>query len=138
MSEEIKIRRGWLKFMYIFTLVTAGSVGLLMLIAPGFTRSLFGMPEQDPVTLGCYGSVLVACALLSVLGLRSPVKFAPILLMQLFYKPIWFVAVIIPLAATGRFPRYAVPLCVLFGAMIVGDLIAIPFRQVFSKESGEV
>ena len=39
MSRDIKIRWGWLKFMYILTIVMAGGCGLGMLIAPELIKS---------------------------------------------------------------------------------------------------
>jgi hypothetical protein len=75
-----------------------------------------------------------AWGLLSILGLRSPLKFTPVFLMQLFYKSAWFIGVALPLWATGHFPSYAIPTVIIFATFIVGDLIAIPFSYVFAKE----
>lgn len=135
MSDEIKVRWGWLKFMYLYTLVGAGGFGLGMIVIPGQMRAIFGWPGQDPIMLGICGSVYLAFALLSTLGLKSPLKFSPILLLQLVYKLIWFVGVIIPITITGNFPSYAILLVVIFASYIIGDLIAIPFSYVFAKES---
>ncbi len=135
MSRDIKIRWGWLKFMYILTIVMAGGCGLGMLIAPELIKSMFSWPVKEPIVLGSYGSVLVAFGLLSILGLRSPLKFVPVLFFQLCYKSIWFIGVILPLLVTGKFPMYAIPLCIIFAIAIVGDIIAIPFPYVFSKRS---
>jgi hypothetical protein len=40
-----------------------------------------------------------------------------------------------PLWMTGRFPATHAITTVLFGLVVVGDLIAIPFRYVFAKPS---
>jgi hypothetical protein len=53
--------------------------------------------------------------------------------MQLCYKSIWFIGVVFPLLATGKFPLYAILLVVIMASYIIGDLIAIPFSYVFSK-----
>ena len=60
-------------------------------------------------------------------------KFAPVLLLQLSYKVIWFIGVIISILAAGKFPNYAILHVVIFATYIIGDLIAIPFSYVFSK-----
>lgn len=132
----MKVRWTWLKIMYAYTLIGAGGFGLGILLVPGLMMKMMGFPAQDPVTLGIAGSVFCACAVLSVLGLRSPLKFAPVLVLQLLYKLIWFIAVVLPLLVSGQFPGYAGILAVIFATYIIGDLIAIPFPVVFAKEAG--
>jgi len=92
---------------------------------------------NEPIAFGVIGSVYTAFGLLSILGLRSPLKFAPLLLMQLCYKSIWFVGVFLPLLITGHFPTYGITMVIIFGTYIIGDLIAIPFAYVFAKESNQ-
>jgi hypothetical protein len=87
------------------------------------------------MVFGIVASVYLSFALLSILGLRSPLKFSPILLLQLGYKVIWFIGILIPILIAGKFPSYAIVYVVIFASYIVGDLIAIPFSYVFSKES---
>jgi len=133
MSKDINVRWGWLKAMYIYTIVGAGGFGLGIIVIPNVMRSIFSWPGQDPVVLGVTGSVYLSFGLLSILGLRAPLKFAPVLLLQLSYKVIWFIGVIIPILAAGKFPTYAILHVVIFATYIIGDLIAIPFSYVFSK-----
>ena len=135
MDKDIDVRWKWLKGMYILTIIHAGGSGLGMILMPGFIRSLFGWPNQDPIVFGILGSVWVACGLLSILGLRSPLKFSPLLLLQLTYKVVWFIGVILPLLIAGEFPVYAMGYVFFFIVYIVGDLTAIPFPYVFAKES---
>jgi len=97
-------------------------------------RSIFGWPSQDPIVFGVVGSVYLSFALLSILGLRSPLKFAPLLLMQLCYKSIWFLGVLLPLLMTGHFPAYGITMVIIFATYIIGDLIAIPFAYLLSKK----
>jgi hypothetical protein len=134
MTRDYNIRWTWLRIMYIYTIVGAGGFGLGILLFPDVLKSLLGWPTQDPIVLGIFGSVGVAFGLLSILGLRSPLKFVPILLLELCYKTIWFVAVILPLLITGQCPLYAIFYKVVFATYIIGDLIAIPFPYVFAKE----
>ena len=129
----MNVRWGWLKWMYIYTIVGAGGFGLGIIVIPNVMRSIFGWPSQDPIVLGVTGSVYLSFALLSILGLRSPLKFIPILLLQLTYKVVWFIGVILPILFAGKFPTYAILLVVIFATYIIGDLIAIPFSYVFSK-----
>ena len=134
MSEGMRIRWGWMKFMYCYTIVVAGAAGLGTLFAPRMGESMLGFPHQDPITYGINGSVYVAFAILSVFGLRSPLKFAPVLLLQLSYKVVWIICVTLPILVAGRLPTHGIILAVIFATFVIGDLIAIPFRYVFSKD----
>jgi len=120
MSGKNKINFGRIKFMYLYTIIGAG----------GFFR----WPDQDPVVFGITGSVYLAFALASLFGLRSPLKFLPILLLQLFYKSIWFIGVVILLINSGNFPLSAILILVIFATYIIGDLLSIPFSYIFNKE----
>jgi hypothetical protein len=135
MSEEINVRWGWLKGMYIYTIIGAGVFGLGLIVIPNVMKSVFKWPNQDPIVLGATGSVNLAFAILSIVGLRSPLKFVPVLLLQLCYKVVWFIGVVLPLLVAGEFPTYAILHVVIFATYIIGDLIAIPFSYVFAKQS---
>lgn len=133
MSKPVNVRWGWLKFMYFYTIVGAGLFGLGILIKPDMIKAVFRWPAEEPISLGIVGSVYAAFGFLSLLGLRDPLKFAPILLLQLSYKAVWFIGVVAPLLISGRFPGYALFTVVIFTTYIVGDLIAIPFQFVFIR-----
>jgi len=133
MREGATIRWRWLRFMYLYTVVGAGGFGLAILAVPATMKAAFRWPGDEPVALGIVGSVYLAFGILSLLGLRDPLKFVPVLLLQLCYKVVFFAAVAAPLLVSGRFPAYAVLTAVIFATYIVGDLIAIPFSYVFAR-----
>ena len=137
MSDKINVRRGWIKGMYIYTIVGAGGFGLGMIFIPGVMRSIFGWPNQDPIVFGVIGSVYLSFGILSIFGLRSPLKFLPVLLLQLSYKVIWFIGVVLPLLVVGKFPLYGLLHVIIFATYIIGDLIAIPFPYVFARQSDQ-
>jgi hypothetical protein len=128
------IRWGWLRFLYVYTIVGAGGTGLVMILSPGFVPSLFRMPAQDPFIYGVAGSIWLSFGILSVLGLRAPVRFLPVLLMQLCYKTIWLAGVVLPLLFRGDFPVYGVVFTLIMASYVVLDLIAIPFSLLFCAE----
>jgi hypothetical protein len=134
MENPASVRWGWLKAMYVCTVVVSGSVGIGMILFPNTFQSVFRLPPQDPVMLGLGGSLFLALGLVSILGLRSPLKFAPVLLLELVYKPVWLLALVLPLFLKGQFPFYVVFISVTFVAFIVGDLIAVPFSYLFTKK----
>ena len=133
MSDQASIRWKWIKGMYIYTLIGAGGYGLMILFFPGLIKLIFNLPDQAGNILGIIGSVYLAFGLLSILGLRSPLKFLPVLLLQLAYKVVWFIGVILPLLVSGRISLFELPYVIFFATYIIGDLIAIPFPYVFAK-----
>jgi len=82
--------------MYAYTIVGAGVIGLALLIVPNTMMSLLGIPTEEPIIAGMAYSVWLAFGILSIFGLRSPLKFVPVLLLQFTYKVVWFIAVIAP------------------------------------------
>ena len=105
---------------------------------PDVMCRIFGWPGQDQaIGFGVAGSVYTSFALLSVLGLRSPLKYSPVLLLQMCYKVVWFIGVIIPLMLTGGFQSYMVLYAVIYATYIIGDLIAIPFPYLFARQGTE-
>ncbi|MFZ5565327.1 MAG: hypothetical protein ACOZBW_14915 [Thermodesulfobacteriota bacterium] len=134
MEQAAKIRMGWIKGMYWYTIFGAGGSGAGMILAPGLSQRLFGMGDQDPIFFGIAASIWLAFGVMSAFGLRSPLKFLPVLCMQLLYKSVWVIGVIVPLVATGRLPDYSGFIIVIMVSYIVGDLIAIPFHYVFAME----
>lgn len=130
---EGTIRSNWLKAMYIANIVIAGPIGIAYLLAPETTSAIMGLPGGDPVSAGIsYGAVPLAFGLAGVLGLRWPVRIAPVLILQALYKTLFLIGTVVPLALSGQVPGHAVTLVVLFVLFIVGDLIAIPFPSLLS------
>ena len=109
-----------------------GGFGLGILAMPATMKAAFRWPGEEPIALGIVGSVYLAFGILSICGLRDPLKFVPVLLLQLCYKVAFFVGVAAPLLVSERFPAHAVLTAVIFATYIVGDLIAIPFSYVFT------
>ena len=136
MKEVSGIHWRWLRIMYLYTILGAGGFGLALLVMPGRLKMAFRWPGDEPIALSIVGSVFLAFGVLSVFGLRDPLKFVPVLLLQLCYKLVWFVGAVVPLLLSGKFPEYALLLTVIFVTYVVGDLIAIPFPYVFKGYGG--
>jgi hypothetical protein len=133
MENVKKVRYGWLKFMYIYTAIGAGFIGLGMFIIPQTINTAFNLPAQDPIIYGVAGSTFLAFGLVSLLGFRSPITFIPILLLQMTYKIIWFIGTILPLVMKSQLPSYSISIIIIFASYILGDIIAIPFGLLFSR-----
>ncbi len=134
MAGQYVIRWRWLKAMYVYTAIVAGGFGLAMVLAPLQIQSILGMPAQAPVTFGLNGSIFLSFGLAAIAGVRAPLKYCPVLLLELAYKVIWLLAVVVPLASQGKFPASAMVQVVIFVTFVLGDLIAIPFRYMFAGD----
>jgi hypothetical protein len=130
MKETPGVRVSCLRFLYWYTILGAGAVGLWVLLLPRTFATAFGMPAQDPFILGVAGGAWLAFGIIAAVGLRSPLAFAPIFLVQLGYKVLWLAGVFLPQALRGTLPLYAWVLAGIFASYIVLDLVAIPFRRL--------
>lgn len=133
LSQHV-IRWRWLRFMYIYTAIVAGGFGLAEIVAPAGVQSLLDMPTQDSVVFGLSGSVFLAFGLVAVLGVRAPLKYCPVLLVELAYKLIWLFGVVVPIALRDEFPASSIVQVVIFATFVLGDLVAIPFRYMFASD----
>jgi len=93
------------------------------------------MPAQDPVVFGLNGSLFLSLGLAAIAGVRAPLRYCPVLLIELVYKLIWLLGVVLPLAMKGEFPASAAVQVVIFVTFIAGNLVAIPFRYVFARDA---
>lgn len=132
-TEKVNYHPNWLRFMFVYTIIGAGGIGLALLIVPNTIMPLLGIPTEEPIMAGIVYSVWLAFGFLSILGLRSPLKFVPVLLLQFTYKVIWFIAVIAPKAVTGDLPSFAITMSAIFATFVIGDIIAIPWKHIFAK-----
>jgi hypothetical protein len=121
MSEEISTFRLYLmRLLYLLNFVLLG-----LDVWPGIINHV---GAWDPVR-GVAFSFWAALSALSGLGLRYPIKMLPLLLLQLFYKAVWLIAVALPM-------RSAVRSTDLAKAMVIGvvlDLIVILWPYVLAN-----
>lgn len=134
-TVEPTVRTNWLRVMYAANVLFA-VFGLAVIALPDTMRALLGVPAGDPIHFGiAAGAVPFAFGLAGVLGLRAPLKFSPVLGLQVAYKGMFLLGVVLPLVVAGELPAFAVPLAGLFLIFIVGDLIAIPFPYLLSQQT---
>ena len=137
MNESVRLN--WLKGMYLANVFISGPIGLATLTVPTRMRALMGIPAGDPVHYGiAAGALPLAFGIAGGIGLRLPLRMAPVLLIQVFYKSLFLIGLMLPLAVRGAIPSYSVPLIVLFALFVVGDLIAIPFGYCFGRSRPSV
>ncbi len=132
-SEQIAQKIRLMKLMYILTILVAGGFGAMILIAPDQAMSMMGFPSPEPIMVGVAASVFLAFGLLSILGFMAPLKFCPMLLLQLVYKSVWYIAVILPLIISNSLPDYAWLTIGIFAIFVIGDIFALPFRYLLDR-----
>lgn len=128
---EKKLRRP-----YWYTLCTALPLGLLIMLKPG--KVLPRHADQTTAEQGfiyMLGGVFAAFGVLSLLGLRSPRKWQPILLLQMLYKIFAIVAGMYVMKREGTWVWDKDRTQFVFGnaTYVVLDLLSMNFRDLLRK-----
>jgi hypothetical protein len=138
--DRTDIPYGWMRLLYVCTAFLGLSSGLIILLAPDrFARNIIGvpftLPSQDRVVFGLVGCFWLSMGVMALLGLRAPLRFLPIFLVQLVYKTCWYLFVFVPLIIAGEFPVYGWATAFINALWMAMDLKAIPFAYLLSKDS---
>ena len=124
MADEVSLFRLYLmRLLYLLTFV-----GLGMGVWPALINHA---KPWDPMH-GVAFSFWAAYSALMGLGIRYPLKMLPLLLLQLFYKSVWLLAVALPLSSAGPLDPVASELTRVFIGAVVADLIVIPWPYVLA------
>jgi hypothetical protein len=82
----------------------------------------------DPMRAAAW-SCWAALSALAGLGLRYPLKMVPLLLVQLFYKSVWMIAVALPMWSAFR----SMELTRIMGFGAIVDFAVIPWPYVLAN-----
>ena len=124
MTEEVsKFRLYLMRVLYLLNFVMLGLQVWPELINPD--------KPMAPL-VGVAFSFWAALSTLSGLGIRYPLKMLPMLILQLFYKSVWLLAVALPLWSAGRLDS-ASELTRIFVGGVVVDILVIPWPYVLSN-----
>lgn len=128
MSKEVSTWRLYvMRLVYLLNFVLLGSD-----VWPELFRH---QGAWDPLK-GVAFSFWAALSALSILGLRYPLKMLPLLLLQLFYKAVWLIAIALPMWSSVQ--STGLTHAMVFGVVV--DLMGIPWRYVvtsYVKEGGD-
>lgn len=121
-----------LRLIYIANIIVAGWISISSLFFPAFaTVYVFANAYAETEVMRLVGCLWLGIAVLSALGLRWPLKFVPVLLLQLVYKGTWLLVVALPaFLANKPFPGY---MALFFMVWLLFLPIAIPWRRLFEK-----
>ncbi|MBX2844474.1 MAG: hypothetical protein KTR26_22115 [Flammeovirgaceae bacterium] len=96
--------------------------------------SIIFFPEEQMDTLaGVTISFWAAFSLLNLFGIRFPLKFIPILLLQLLYKLAWIIGTYLPAKKAGMLDEDLNSFLWVCIAGIILNLLIIPWRIVYSE-----
>ncbi len=117
-----QVRLYAMRLVYLLIAIGLGSGAWSTIIDPGANLN-----RLDGVAY----SFWAAFSALALLGVRFPIQMLPLLLLQLFYKLIWFTAVAYPLWSSGELNPMTDRMVRIFGLAVFFDLIVIPWPWVF-------
>lgn len=79
------------------------------------------------------GSLWTAIMVLSALGLREPLRYSPVLLLQLIYKSLWLVVFALPLARRREWRLIPSGIAVSFIAIVLIWPWLIPWSYLLGR-----
>lgn len=120
----------FLRVIFIANIIVAGWIGITSLVSPSRAiATIFSGAYATTELVRLVGCLWLAIALLSVLGLWQPMTFAPVLLLQLFYKSTWLIVVALPAIRYDR--PYPAGMAVFFLVWVLVLPFAIPWASWF-------
>jgi len=93
---------------------------------------LFPDSQMDTLT-GVTISFWAGFSLLNLLGVRFPLKFVPILMLQLLYKSAWIIGTYLPAKNSGVLDEDLTSFLWVCVAGIVLNLLVIPWKFVYHE-----
>ena len=123
MSPISTLRLSLLRAMYLLM-----SVGLFITIWPAILLPTERLANANSVVFSLLGSLGV----ISLLGLRYPLKMLPILLFELLWKTVWIVAYAVPLCLGKGLDAYASETLFATGLGVVLVPLVLPWGYVFN------
>ena len=127
-----------LQAVYLVLVVYVGILAIYLLVDPKSAISFVGFPSSGvpyPASLiaGVAYSQWLAIALLSVLGLRSPFKYSPVLLLVVTYKTVWMLALALPRAISGNLISWGTTTAIEWLILVVIAVLVLPWKYIFEK-----
>ena len=119
-----------LRLLYVANIIGAGIPGAITVFIPHLAQTYLFMHEQDPMVMSILGCFWLSVSLFSILGLRNPLAFSAVFLLQALYKSIWLVGFGVPAALSGNLA--AIYLSSFFIIEVVLFLSFTPYRYLLN------
>ncbi len=107
-------------------------LNLISLGPDNWSAMFFPGDPAEPMT-GVAIGFYAALAFLCLFGIRFPLKFTPLLLMQLFYKAAWLMVSYLPARSAGLVDESLDSWFWVMAPGIVIDILVIPWGYVFRE-----
>ncbi|MBN1461745.1 MAG: hypothetical protein JXA57_19620 [Armatimonadetes bacterium] len=120
---------------YVFNIVMLLPIGLMTLLGGAETqwRLYQGKYPDSPGPRTILGALWTAILICSVLGLFYPVSMAPILLVQVIYKSLWWLVFVLPRLFTGRAEQIHWPMAGIFLLIVLTYPWVMPWGAIFAR-----
>ena len=125
-------QKTFLILVYIANIIVTAVLGSIALFYPtSAPKYVFNEAYKANDSMRVIGSFWIGIGLVSLMGIFRPMKFCPILVLQLIYKGIFLIVEVIPKLAR----KEAVPtgLTVCFVVWVVFLPFIIPWKHLLSK-----
>ncbi len=119
---------GLLRLAYVANILILVPICWNMFFGSGVSNAFEGKVEESAGLRLLVGSLWLAILVGSVAGLFLPRFFAPIILIQIFYKSLWLLAFVLPLVMAGKSDQVPWGISTTFIAIVV----SYPFLFWFS------
>lgn len=117
-----------LKLVYVANIIVAGWIGITSLFRPDYSSAvIFQNAYTTTDVIRLTGCLWFAIACLSLAGLWFPFTFSPVLLLQLIYKGLWLLVVVVPAIKQSR--EFPSAMAVFFLVWV----LVLPFVIPWSK-----
>ena len=116
-----RLRLNSLRALYLFI-----AIGLILSLWPDTIASM-GVTSDSYTVIG---AMLVAMSLLSLLGVRYPIKMLPILLFELIWKIIWLFGFSLPSYLNASMDDYTIGTTFACAIGVVLTPLVIPWQYV--------
>jgi FtsH-binding integral membrane protein len=103
------------------------SVGLFITMWPAILHPTERLADANSVVLALLGSL----GLISLLGLRYPLKMLPVLMFELLWKCVWIIAYAVPLCLGKGLDVYASETLFATGLGVVLVPLVLPWDYIF-------
>lgn len=107
-------------------------INLISLGPDNWSAIIFPNQQMDPMT-GVAISFYAALSLLCIFAIRFPLKFTPLLLIQLIYKSAWMIGIYLPAKNSGILDESIESWFWVMAPGIVIDILVIPWKYVFQE-----
>ena len=125
-------QEAFLIFIYVANICLTGVVGSISLFATSKApRFVFNDAYEENDSMRVIGSFWIAIGIVSLMGIFRPVKFCPILVVQIIYKGLFLIVEVIPKLA--RKEPIPIGVAAFFLAWVVLLPLVVPWKHLLSK-----